>query len=881
MKLTLERLIAVNFTVLFTILFNTLPSQTELLNHKKYYYYKTRLQNDFMKIGLLDGESIPFNERGYYDAAGPNEFFNPFTNFPESGNGTLKAGDASARLGIYLSGLATEYRLLKNNGQDVSKVKHELFCALNAINRIDYNAEYLIGSSNNPGNSMGQTGSNLNGFFVRDDIQADFVKNNYKHFNYYNNGVDVNGNPLDQANDKGFTQTYTYGQKDVSSDCQRFLNEPLTKLWNNGTQQDPCVPGNTECISPCFQGTCLKKGILNGFEESQDQVIYIMMGCALVKELVDANETDNGAVFGYGAGGSSLKQQAIDIVDRIITHIKNDPAYNIRNPANSNAYVQTGQLAGFVSYAIDNAACFIKYNGSGGDYSSNDMPNYYKSGLFSGSDGYPYNACTDFRNTVSSSSAGLWHSSMGANFLNNLNNNSILSVLASVCNCYYESKFLKDLNIAAQIQSINQQINQAWENLQNQLSGIPSWLEAVINALISAVTQATTILGGILTNLANDLWPSININSTDDKLTFFTKSSTFYYENCSGNNVQHIGSDLIFPVYVRDILHQNNANLSLPSNYSGYTNNPGHLQLKNDLQNVLNTAPCQGNYYMYPNYPVANWGASNRCDLTTSLWKIQCASPQGEFAGTDYMLLHNLYYLREGSQIGLIDYQDRKVTVNLPLGTEFTPSNKRTIGAFEYIKASNIVNANAAVDYRAGKEIAFLPGFSAVNGCDFSAIINPFNGTCNNDDMFRTNGGNNKDEIFEGVTNYENKPAKNDYAYDINAVDLENQPENYNLKTQIDSLLKNLSKNETNLLSKIEVYPNPNNGEFNIDFNLTNIDNISFEIASSLGQIVYQDKLMTGSFILPVNLKHVVKGIYIIKFTDKNGIRCAKRITIQ
>ncbi len=40
-------------------------AQTELLNHKKYYYYKTRLQNDFMKVGLLDGESIPFNERGY------------------------------------------------------------------------------------------------------------------------------------------------------------------------------------------------------------------------------------------------------------------------------------------------------------------------------------------------------------------------------------------------------------------------------------------------------------------------------------------------------------------------------------------------------------------------------------------------------------------------------------------------------------------------------------------------------------------------------------------------------------------------------------------------------------------------------------------------
>ena len=33
--------------------------------HRRYWYYRTRMINDFMKVGLLDGESIPFNERGY------------------------------------------------------------------------------------------------------------------------------------------------------------------------------------------------------------------------------------------------------------------------------------------------------------------------------------------------------------------------------------------------------------------------------------------------------------------------------------------------------------------------------------------------------------------------------------------------------------------------------------------------------------------------------------------------------------------------------------------------------------------------------------------------------------------------------------------------
>jgi hypothetical protein len=38
--------------------------QTDFDNHKKYWYYRSRLNNDFLKIGLDSGESIPFSERG-------------------------------------------------------------------------------------------------------------------------------------------------------------------------------------------------------------------------------------------------------------------------------------------------------------------------------------------------------------------------------------------------------------------------------------------------------------------------------------------------------------------------------------------------------------------------------------------------------------------------------------------------------------------------------------------------------------------------------------------------------------------------------------------------------------------------------------------------
>jgi len=112
---------------LFVFLIIKGVSQNDLQNHKKYWYYKSRLNNDFIKISLDSGESIPFNERVPKDQP-PHLQIIP----------DLNAGDGGVRLGIYLSVLATEYKLLKNNGQDLSKIKHEIFCALDAINRIDY-----------------------------------------------------------------------------------------------------------------------------------------------------------------------------------------------------------------------------------------------------------------------------------------------------------------------------------------------------------------------------------------------------------------------------------------------------------------------------------------------------------------------------------------------------------------------------------------------------------------------------------------------------------------------------------------------------------------------------------------------------------------------
>lgn len=187
-----------------------IKSQTDYDNHSKYWYYKTRLNNDFMKVGLLAGESIVFNQR--------------------SGNHTadMNVGDATATLGYYIGVLATEYYLLQQNNQNTDIVKHELFCALNAINRVDYKAEghWQYGAEQ------------LNGFFVRDDIDATFVKNNYNHFNYYNNCNGVLGDtsswnyftglPIYNDTYKGFTQVHSKGQYLNNSALKHFQTYTTT-----------------------------------------------------------------------------------------------------------------------------------------------------------------------------------------------------------------------------------------------------------------------------------------------------------------------------------------------------------------------------------------------------------------------------------------------------------------------------------------------------------------------------------------------------------------------------------------------------------------------------------------------------------------------------
>jgi hypothetical protein len=158
-------------TILFILFFPVyLLSQTDEINLAKYWKLRDDFRENFVKIG--DGPGCSITTRSYRP-------LDCIDNIPENAKdgfnfGTIHYGDALIRHGTYLSLLATEYKLLKNAGLNVTGTLNELYFALKVINRIDQVAESTLGPLY--GMKLKDT---LNGFYIREDTPANFAKENW------------------------------------------------------------------------------------------------------------------------------------------------------------------------------------------------------------------------------------------------------------------------------------------------------------------------------------------------------------------------------------------------------------------------------------------------------------------------------------------------------------------------------------------------------------------------------------------------------------------------------------------------------------------------------------------------------------------------------
>lgn len=225
-------------------------AQNEQLNLQKYWHYRYRLVNYYLVVGEGPGMSLPADIRHRYNG------------------GSLRWGEGTVYLGYYIGVLATEYRLLKDAGQNTDQTLTELYYALKAAVRLDNVAE---ASWNLP--------NATNGFLIRDDVPSTFLQDHY---------TELNRNLISQW------PPITIGSGrpgEVTSMESDYYSNYLA-----GTPEDNAV--------------------------SQDNIYPLIMGFALVNRFVDSGML---SFYDYVAGASiavDIKDMAIDETDCIVQYVK-------------------------------------------------------------------------------------------------------------------------------------------------------------------------------------------------------------------------------------------------------------------------------------------------------------------------------------------------------------------------------------------------------------------------------------------------------------------------------------------------------------------------------------------------------------------------------
>ncbi len=99
---------------------------------------------------------------------------------------------------------------------------------------------------------------------------------------------------------------------------------------------------------------------------------------------------------------------------------------------------------------------------------------------------------------------------------------------------------------------------------------------------------------------------------------------------------------------------------------------------------------------------------------------------------------------------------------------------------------------------------------------------------------------------------------------------------------QPDTIVSGINDLSDNSVYAINVYPNPNNGRFNVNFTSDETQDIKLTVTSTIGQTVYERKIesFNGTFNQELNLSDFSKGVYIATIETKYG-RHNSRIVIQ
>ena len=747
--------------VLLLFSFNTF-SQNPESNQSKYWFYRFRLTNEFLKkceaiCGAPTGSGCSIPASGAYQ-----------------GHNDLHFGDGTSFLGYYIGVLSMELRLLTCNGakpEQIQRTKYELYMAMKAYERLDKNAEKL---------KTDLTGSNceenMNGFFIRDDVPA--------------NKDSLLGKYFEDGNFKTPLRPGSSNYKTMKTDLTDTPNNPCQNTGDDGARYP-----------------------------SQDQVSDLFMGFSLAQQCLRRQGGDCMEVNGFSstyyteANGNKyyFADQAKFYSSLIMDYLTvNNYKIKVPNLANSNSktcYAKYGGTeAQLNAYGIAKAGANVSLTGAFGDkkafyiglpkddglYQSTVTfltRNYWQNFL-----GYPNKVIWKYNYTNSKYpiSTGL-----GDIHIPTFQLPTGITLTSGYKFKWTTADAYEPFTIPGTFQTVTE--SDYNNGLMAQFGAIGnSWkvgLEPYV-ALDKSITFPWVCSSAWMSChdecICCRSWCDVKMEVCYPEFAFWECSETVQFRIwCYGNPTR------ILQTYFANMMVESQKELNLPlgqiaaevirllkaivpditfcapiklpeisynttaltlSEYGNefkfqpfallhkYLHNNGiYNYSKDQMKYYMNTAPPTGPR-RYPirdrhnppsarttngeidwskastDYGVYGWRADNRWQKTNADYYDAVDSGSDAWPGLDYMFLHNLYYMVHGGNDGYPTFKD-KLDVRIE---GQTLSNTKTYLGFESLVSGNTTVASSAnITYRSGNCIKLTNGFSAKQGSSFHAIANP------------------------------------------------------------------------------------------------------------------------------------------------------------
>lgn len=793
--------------------------------HRRYWYYRTRMINDFMKIGKEQGACIVLAQRNKgEDGVAPREF--------ESKVGP----DQIDITNQYIIALALEYKLLSRNNQDTRETIKELYHMLYAINRLDLEAEQFFTPSMVPSNEIISQNGQQNGFILREDMPKSFFIQNKLHFNYGLQERQLNSSDPDE----------NYGG---------FTGVPHTNTLSTDNKFSDFFTGNEP---------------LNDLTWVQDKYMSLLTAMMFVTKYIPMSEHYGTETF--QGGGFSIKQEAADIANRCYNYLKNkNDSWNLHyQNINGNYLYQlsVGNPAYLYSWPLSRMACWANKPFPWNQNSPFACPNY-ATPISINLGRVTYNGFTIGTFTCDEDNSVFKAWCQAGSNLPSLSNIGTLApiFIGMSSNTSYNSVEWADL----------------LRKVLHQDGALLKQASVYGDAINVAPCQGPYNYGGC--NHGGWEWSSQDRLEHPTARGFGCNGNTPPHPVPCVNYTQNGGFQGNYPGVDYMLLH--NLYYEFQNQlFDGNQGNVGVTPFGNLITVIYNAANTAGATVVSAGCSIANaisgifGGSTTLCDPTITSGNGGAGSNNVNLTG------YYGYNLMDNRDENIWPRKINLAFSNIFQGTDLTPAK---VAVFQNLSSSAHIYATSSpaasqnttpsnVVYRAGKEIILEPGFTVDVGSTFHGYVQRYLCNGNNDalNMRKTRDSSLTFDMADYETDMIN-PIPIHY-YESPKSDADNNPvvtEESNPEDYIADL-KSLDEEKT---SEFEISPNPTSAKTTVRTNKSSSEEIfAIHVYDMKGGLVQIYENVSSEF--EIDLSGHSKGVYMVRVISNLGNSVTKKISL-